>query len=69
MFLPISAAVFFYFYEVAKDVSKQKGLPMWAASMVGTAAAEIVSFHAFPHVQASLSGKSYAVVILAIYVF
>ncbi|KAM7538240.1 hypothetical protein Aperf_G00000059596 [Anoplocephala perfoliata] len=38
-----ASAMFFYFYEVCKDVSKQKGLPMWASSMVGTAAGEFTS--------------------------
>nr|CUU98363.1 hypothetical transcript [Hymenolepis microstoma] len=38
-----ASAVFFYFYEVAKELSQKNGLPMWASSMVGTAAADITS--------------------------
>ncbi|KAM3175815.1 hypothetical protein ACTXT7_007797 [Hymenolepis weldensis] len=36
-----ASAVFFYFYEVAKEVSQKNGLPMWASSMIGTTAADI----------------------------
>ncbi|VDN96779.1 unnamed protein product [Rodentolepis nana] len=38
-----ASAVFFYFYEVAKELSQKNGLPMWASSMLGTAAADITS--------------------------
>ncbi|VUZ53818.1 unnamed protein product, partial [Hymenolepis diminuta] len=36
-----ASAVFFYFYEVAKEVSQKNGLPMWASSMIGTTTADI----------------------------
>ncbi|VUZ53816.1 unnamed protein product, partial [Hymenolepis diminuta] len=38
-----ASAVFFYFYEVAKEVSQKNGLPMWASSMIGTTTADITS--------------------------
>uniref|UniRef100_A0A915EXP3 S adenosylmethionine mitochondrial carrier n=1 Tax=Echinococcus canadensis TaxID=519352 RepID=A0A915EXP3_9CEST len=38
-----SSAVFFYAYEVSKDVSIQSSAPMWVASMIGTTIAEITS--------------------------
>ncbi|VDM30266.1 unnamed protein product [Hydatigera taeniaeformis] len=37
-----SSAVFFYAYEVSKDLSMHNNLPMWVASMIGTTIAEIV---------------------------
>lgn len=30
---------------MAKEVSQKNGLPMWASSMIGTTAADIVSFY------------------------
>ncbi|KAH9283662.1 S-adenosylmethionine mitochondrial carrier protein [Echinococcus granulosus] len=38
-----SSAVFFYAYEVSKDVSIKSSAPMWVASMIGTTIAEITS--------------------------
>ncbi|VDD75152.1 unnamed protein product [Mesocestoides corti] len=38
-----ASAVFFYAYELSKDVSMAAGLPMWTSSVIGTTVGDILS--------------------------